>query len=54
MLINENAELRLYLVSLIRVFVAKGAISNEELRAKVESVDRSDDEADCQYAGDIM
>lgn len=38
-LIDENAELKLYLVGVIRLLAAKGVISSAELRAMVDAVD---------------
>jgi len=52
-LANENAELKLYLVALIRLLTSKGSISREELRAIVAAVDSEDGRADGKYDGKI-
>ncbi|MHC4215734.1 MAG: hypothetical protein ACYSWP_20495 [Planctomycetota bacterium] len=41
-LINENADLKLYLASLIRLLMAKGNITQLELEAMVKAVDAED------------
>jgi hypothetical protein len=53
-LISENAELKLYLASFIRLLVTKGWIAPEELAAVVEKVDAEDGRADGKYDGDIV
>jgi hypothetical protein len=53
-LISENAELKLYLASVVRVLVTKGMISPEELAAVVEKVDAEDGSVDGQYDGEIV
>ena len=52
-LIAENAELKLYLASVIRLLAAKDIISRSELRAVVQKVDAEDGNADGQYDGEI-
>ncbi|QDU34130.1 hypothetical protein KS4_21920 [Poriferisphaera corsica] len=51
---QENAELKLYLASLIRLLSSKGLISEEELQAMVEQIDASDGEADGRFEGDVI
>jgi hypothetical protein len=53
-LISENAELKLYLASVVRVLVTKGMMSPEELAAVVEKVDAEDGSVDGQYDGEIV
>jgi len=53
-LINENAELKLYLASLIRLLMAKGNITQQELEAMVKSVDAEDGKQDGQLNTDIV
>ena len=53
-LISENAELKLYLASVVRLLVTKGMISPEELAAVVEKVDAEDGSVDGQYDGEIV
>ena len=52
-LINENAELKLYLASLIRLLRTKDIITAKELTAMVNQVDESDGSADGKYDGPI-
>ena len=54
MLIRENAELKLYLASLIRLLVSKGTISQTELEALVEALDAEDGASDGKYRGPIL
>ena len=53
-LIWENAELKLYLASVIRLLVTKGMIAPEELTAVVEKVDAEDGSADGRCDGEIV
>ena len=53
-LIAENAQLKLYFVSLIRLLTRKGSISEEELQAVVAAVDAEDGQVDGSYAGKIL
>ena len=53
-LIQENAELKLYLASLIRLLMAKGSITQQELEAMVKSVDAEDGIQDGQLNTDIV
>ena len=53
-LISENAELKLYLASVIRLLVTKDMISPEELAAVVEKVDAEDGSVDGQYDGELV
>lgn len=52
-LIAENAQLKLYFVSLIRLLTKKGSITREELEAVVAAVDAEDGRADGQFTGKI-
>lgn len=52
-LIAENAELKLYLASVVRLLMTKGTISPDELRAVVEAVDAEDGTSDGKYDGNI-
>ncbi len=52
-LVRENAELKLYLASVIRLLLAKGQITRPELEAMVSAIDREDGQADGQYDGKI-
>ena len=52
-LIAENAQLKLYLVSLMRLLTRKGTISREELQAVVAAVDAEDGRADGQFTGKV-
>ena len=53
-LIQENAELKLYLASLIRILMAKGNITQQELEAMVKSVDAEDGKEDGQLDAEIV
>jgi hypothetical protein len=53
-LINENAELKLYLASLIRLLMTKGSITQQELEAMVKSVDAEDGKTDGKLNTDIV
>ena len=53
LLLTENAELKLYLASLVRLLTSKGTISPEELRAMVEAIDAEDGISDGKYGGEI-
>ena len=50
-LVAENAELKLYFVSLIRLLTRKGSISKEELQSVVASVDAEDGRVDGKFSG---
>lgn len=52
-LIEENAQLKLFLASLIRLLTAKGTISQEELQTMVASLDAEDGRSDGHYEGEI-
>ena len=53
-LVGENGELKLYLAALLRLLLAKGTVTQEELRAMVASVDREDGNADNRHDGDVV
>jgi len=50
---RENDELKLYLASALRLLVAKGVVTPEELRAMVAAVDREDGADDGRYGGSL-
>lgn len=50
---QENAELKLYLAAVVRLLVAKGTVSSDELKDIVDAIDRSDGKADGQFDGKI-
>jgi hypothetical protein len=50
----EGAELKLYLVSVIRLLTAKGTLSREELKTMVEAVDAEDGSSDGKYEGSVV
>jgi hypothetical protein len=52
-LVRENAELKLYLASLTRLLMKKGAISREELQAVVQAVDAEDGTVDGGFTGKV-
>ena len=54
MLIEENAELKLYLASIIQLLIAKSAITKEELEKVVQKVDASDGSTDGAYKGGLV
>lgn len=54
LLIAENAELKLYLASLIRLLVKHGSITPKELKAVVEAADAEDGSVDGKCGGDIL
>lgn len=53
-LVAENAELKLYLTALTRLFIKKGHISRDELLAVVNAVDKEDGRLDRQFTGKIV
>ncbi len=53
-LVAENAQLRLYFVSLVRLLTKKGAISKEEITAMVSAVDAEDGRVDGKYSGNSV
>jgi len=53
-LLNESAELKLYIAALVRLLTSKGTISSEELRKIVEAIDAEDGISDGKYSGDIV
>ena len=50
---GEVDELRLYLAALVRLVVARGVITEEELRALVAAVDAEDGAADGRHGGKV-
>jgi hypothetical protein len=53
-LVAENAELKLYLASLVRLLVRKGSLSRDELQAMVASIDTEDGRTDGRFTGKIV
>ena len=53
-LISDNAELKLYLTSVVRLLVSKGIIAPEEVTAVVEKIDSEDGNIDGKYGGGIV
>lgn len=51
-LIKEHAEMQLYLVSIVRLLLAKGTITKEELDTIVNEIDVEDGKADGMFHGD--
>ena len=51
---RENDELKLYLVAVLRLLIAKKVASVEEIRTLVDRIDREDGQADSKYRGDIL
>ena len=50
---RDNHELRLYVAAITRLLVAKGVVTPQELTALVDTVDRSDGQADGRFTGDL-
>ena len=50
----ENAELKLLMTSIIRLFITKGSISKEELETVIAAVDAEDGKVDGQFTGDAV
>lgn len=53
-LISENAELKLYLASVIRLMVSRGMMSHQELADMVEKLDDEDGKDDGKYDGKFI
>ena len=53
-LVAENAELKLYLASVVRLLASKGTITADELRTMVDVLDAEDGSTDGKYDGDIV
>ena len=53
-LIIENAQAKLYLASIVRLLLAKGNITKEELETMVNAIDAEDGESDGMFHGDIV
>ena len=51
---RENDELKLYVVALLRLLIAKKVATVEEIRALVDVIDREDGAADGRYEGEIL
>ncbi len=52
-LVSENAQLKLYLLALVRLLTRKGAITRDELKAVVNAVDAEDGQADGKFTGNV-
>ncbi|CAA6691457.1 MULTISPECIES: hypothetical protein [unclassified Lentimonas] len=52
-LVQENAELKLYVASMIRVLTARGVMSHEELNHMVGAIDAEDGRSDGRCDGPI-
>lgn len=53
-LLKENAELKLYLASLIRLLTSKGIVSRDELKVMVDYIDSEDESKDGKFKGKIV
>jgi len=53
-LVNENAELKLYLASLIRLLLTKNLLAREELETMVATLDAEDGHADGRHQSPIL
>jgi hypothetical protein len=51
---QENDELKLYLVAVLRLLIAKKVASAEEIRSLVDIIDREDGQADNKYRGEML
>lgn len=52
-LVRENEELKLYLAAVVRLLIAKGVATREELARIVDAVDREDGSIDRRHRGKI-
>jgi len=50
---RENDELRLYVAAIVRLLVAKGVVTSEEMASLVQAIDAEDGSADGKYKGPI-
>ncbi len=50
---RENEELKLYLLSLMRILIAKGVVSKQEIAEMVDLVDAVDGTKDGRYTGEM-
>jgi hypothetical protein len=51
---RENDELKLYLVAVVRLLIAKKVATTEEIQALVDRLDREDGIPDRKYGGDML
>ncbi len=51
---REHDEMKLYLAAIVRVLIAKGVVTREELLRVVDAVDREDGCADGQLGGPVV
>jgi len=49
----ENAELKLYLAAVLRLLVSKNVVTPDELKGIVDTIDRSDGQADGKFTGQV-
>jgi hypothetical protein len=50
----ENAELKLYLASIVRLLVQRGTLSREEIEAMVAFIDQEDGRIDGGHTGGVL
>ena len=50
----ENAELKLYLASIVRLLVQRGTLAREEIEAMVAAIDQEDGRVDSGHTGGII
>ncbi|NQV34712.1 MAG: hypothetical protein HQ515_18605 [Phycisphaeraceae bacterium] len=53
-LVNENAQVKLYLASIVRLMLSKGSITKQELEIMVDAIDAEDGISDGMFHGDIV
>jgi hypothetical protein len=53
-LIEENAEIKLYLAAVIRLLIAKGSVTKQEMESIVAAVDAEDGCSDGKFNGKIV
>lgn len=51
---RENDELKLYVVAVLRLLIAKKVATVEEIRALVDIIDREDGDVDGRYEGEML
>ena len=53
-LITEQAQMKLYLASIVRLLLSKGGISKAELEVMIDAIDAQDGKTDGMFHGDIV
>jgi len=53
MLVDENAELKLYLAAVVRLLMSRGTISRQDLETMVRAIDSEDGTADGKFTGKV-